>query len=1121
MLLLATLTGTLGYSSCQAQSVLSSPGRSWFKLSVKSDAVYKVDYNFLKSIGFNPDAQNSARIQLFTSPAQGMLPQPNSVRNNDLIEVPIYLFDGGDGKMHGGDYFLFFGKGPDRYGVDPGTGIAFYENHLYTDENYYFLSVGTSNGLRVSVNEDSGGAFPSVDEFDDVGYYESELTNVLRSGRSWYGEQFGATLEYTIRFDHSGVIAGTPVKLLTGVMGRTFSPASFQFYINNVQVDNQPLPPVEDLPFDTLGIEVKAIIATNATTVGASGRANQDVKVRFTKGSDKKSYGYLDYLILQTKRTLALTGNQTIFRSLKSLDQPVTRYAIQQATTNGMVWDVTGLQPSVYRYTTTSGVSRFTAPSTELKTFVIVSHQSYPVPLFISTVEAQNLRGLGATDLLVITAPEFESEAQRFAEYRTSHSGLNVSVVTTIQVYNEFSGGKQDVSALRDFVKHLYDKGTGLKNVLLIGRGSYDYKKNLAFNKSFVPLYQSRNSLDPLKTYGSDDFIGFLEDSEGNWGEDPVEPHTLDIGIGRIPVKKVEEAKDWVDKVIAYEKKTGPWRKRILFAADDGDFNLHQGQANQLAEGLSALHPEVDVRKVYLDAFAQTTNKSGPISIPARKALAQAVNEGVGIINFTGHGSELQWMQERILDQLSLDEWKPSNRYPFLLTATCEFGRHDDPGLISTAELALFRKNSGTIGMLTTSRPVFSSTNFTLNNAFYSSLFTRSNGLIQNWGAVFRMTKNASMVGVSNRNFGLLGDPSMLPPLGSSSIVIDEVNNLTSGSDTLKALSHVQIRGSIFSNGVMDLQYNGTAQLTLLDTATTHVTLGDENAPFEYTLYDNALFRGQASVQAGAFELDFILPKAMDSTVDFGKIVAYAQATGKQDALGALIDVKTGGQETVTGTDTSGPGIELFMGDTTFLPGGLVGPTSRIVAILTDENGIDISNYEPANDIRGVLDDTLTINLNGYYQADVGTYRRGKVDYPIDGLSTGSHLLTLYATDTYGNTSSAAIPFTVTDSPGIVIESWLNYPNPFSESTIFHFKHSRPGEDLEAAVTIFDRMGKVVLYNTYQIGSSTYKVDLPPWDGTSADGNKLSEGLYLMKLSLRSLLDGTKNERLAKVILVN
>jgi hypothetical protein len=231
--------------------------------------------------------------------------------------------------------------------------------------------------------------------------------------------------------------------------------------------------------------------------------------------------------------------------------------------------------------------------------------------------------------------------------------------------------------------------------------------------------------------------------------------------------------------------------------------------------------------------------------------------------------------------------------------------------------------------------------------------------------------------------------------------------------------------------------------------------------------------------------------------------------------------VKTGAAELNPGTDNSVPDIELYMGDTTFISGGLVGTSSRIVAILSDQSGIDISNFNSQNDIRAILDDTLTLNLNAYYTADADTYTRGKVDYPIDGLKPGAHLLTLHAADVYGNASSASLSFVVSDAAGIQIEQWLNYPNPFSESTVFHFKHNRPGEDLEAMVTIFDRMGKVVLTNTYQIGGSTYKVDLPPWDGTSADGNKLAGGLYLMKLAVRSLLDGTKNERIAKVILVN
>lgn len=1123
-LLLASLVGNLWCQSVYSQSILASTGRTWHKLSIPSDGIYKVDYNLLSSMGFNPGAQDPARIQLFASSIFGMLPQPNTPRNGDLVEVAIQVVDGGDGKLNPGDYFLFFGKGPDHWGIDPASGKAFYENHLYAEESFYFLSVGNSPGLRVAVVDDQGGSVPIVEEYDDIGYFESELSNLLHSGRKWYGERFDATLEYTVRFEMGGVIDGSMLSLHTSVMGQTYAPASFQFLINDVPVATQAITPVTPDPYTLIGSEAQGVVPVSANSVSAPGRTNQDIKIRFTKAAGVTSVGYLDYLILHTKRLLAHSGSQTTFRSLKSLDQPVSRYTIRQAPADGVVWDVTTIQPILYKYSTTTGQSQFTAPSTALHTYIIVSNQNHPAPGYAGQVPAQNLRGIGATDLLIITAPEFQAEANRFASYRTSQNNLNVLVVTTSQVYNEFSGGKQDVTALRDYIKFAYDRGTGLKNVLLFGRGSYDYKDKLSFNKNFVPIYQSRNSLDPLKTYASDDYFGFLEDSEGNWGEDPVEPHTLEIGVGRIPVKRIEDAKTWVDKAIAYEDKNnyGPWRKRILFTADDGDFNLHHNQTEQLSAVLETAHPEVDIQKVYLDSYTQSTSPTGPTSKDARNALTKAVNAGVGILNFTGHGSELQWMQERVLDQVSFDEWKPGKKFPFLVTATCEFGRNDDPGLISSAELALFRTQSGSIGLVTTSRPVFSSTNLILNNAFYLSLFTRVGGKIQDWGSIFRQTKNNSMSGVGNRNFILLGDPSMLPPLGSSEITIDEVTNLTSGGDIMKAMSHVLVRGHVETDGATDMQFQGTAQVTLYDKPSSYVTLGNENNPFNFTLRDNALFRGQANVHDGSFELDFILPSGMDPVVGMGKVGVYASSTSaKRDAIGALANVKTGEAEPDPGTDDDAPGIELFMGDTTFVSGGLTGSASRIISILTDESGIDISQFNPQNDLQAVLDDTLSINLNAFYQADAGDYRRGKIDYPIDGMTSGPHRLTLHATDVYGNASQETISFVVSDAPGILIEQWLNYPNPFQTSTVFHFSHNRPGEDLEAAVSVFDRMGKVVLYNTYQIGASTYKVDLPPWDGTSADGNKLPEGLYLMKLTVRSMLDGTKNDRVAKVILLN
>ena len=1105
------------------QSSVLSSGK-WYKISVDVDAVHKMDYNFLKSMGLNPDKIDPRKIQLFAG-LNEMLPQANNKpRPNDLQELSIYIKGEEDGKFNGGDYILFFAQGPDSYKLLPANGIFQYENNLFTDKNYYFMTVGSNDGQRMGSTPNIPGAFPVVAEFDDFDYYENDQYNDLHSGRHWYGELFDSKTEYTIRFEIPGIIDGSPIKLVSNVMGQSFSASSFQLFLNDINIGQQQVPPAINAPYATRGFEVTDTLIINASTVNAPSRLNQDVKLRFIKATSGRSIGYLDNLLLQTKRRLALYGDQKIFHALKSLEQPISQFSITGTFSDGMVWNVTDPFHSKFQEITfDAGTTTFAAASASIQKYLVVSNKSYLTPIVEGAVSNQNLHGISSLDFLIITAPEFQSQAERLAEHRRSVNGILTQVVTTTQVYNEFSGGKQDITALRDLASYLFNKGSGIKNVLLFGRGSYDYKNRLSFNKNFVPTYESRNSLSPLETYSSDDYIGFLEASEGNWGENPPEPHTLDIGVGRLPAKKIEEATTWVDKIVEYEHKNwGGWRKEILFVADDGDFNIHQSQADQMATTLEKDHPEVNTLKLYLDAFKQVSSPSGQLSPDATAALNSSIRDGAGIVNYTGHGSELQWMQERILDQVSIDKWKSAPRYPMLVTATCEFGRNDDPGLISTAELSLFKKKNGAIGLVTTTRPVYSSTNFTLNKAFYLSLFVRDQGKFRDWGTIFRDTKNNSISGVSNRNFSMLGDPSLHPPLPSSELIITGITNLTSGSDTLKALSKVKVTGRVYTNGFADMGYKGTVSTTLYDKLTSVTTRGDENAPFNFTTRDNALFRGQASIRDGEFEIQFVIPKSIDLTVGPGKMSLYGFSNvSNSDAMGVNNSVKIGAIEKSPGFDSSGPLVDLFMGDTTFISGGLAGTNSRIVAILSDENGIDISNFNSQNDITATMDDSVSFNLNKYYQADVGSYTRGKVNYPIDGLKPGKHMLTLRATDTFGNTSSGFITFFVSDQNGIQIEQWLNYPNPFSGSTTFHFKHNRSGEDLEAVVTVFDRMGKVVLFNTYQIYGSSYKVDLSLWDGASPDGTKLGEGLYLMKLSLRSLLDGTKNEKIAKVIILN
>jgi len=1054
-----------------------------------------------------------------------MLPQPNSApRISDLQEVALHVQGQDDGVFNTQDFILFFGQGPDAYQLVPDKEIFYYQNNLFSDKNYYFFTIGTSDGLRVTALDNVAGNFPVVSGFDDFSYYETEQYNDLHSGRDWFGEQFDSKTSYTIRFQIPGILDGTPVKLVSNVMGQSFAPSSFQLSLNGVSIGEQTVAPIINSQYAVKGSETTDTLTLASSQVHAATQTNQDLTIKFTKAATGRSIGYLDFVLLQTRRNLALYGDQTLFQSLGSLDNTVSQFQIQNIPATGFIWDVTDpFHPKQQTANFESGKASFNAPSSTLHKYLALSNKTFPTPVVEGAVQNQSIRSITSVDLLIVTAPDFLSDAMRLASYRQTKNGIRVSVVTTAQVYNEFSGGKQDVTAIRDFVRYLYDQKTGIKNLLLFGRGSYDYKNYLPYNKNFVPTYESRNSLSPLETYSSDDYFGFLEAGEGNWGEKPAEDHTLEIGIGRLPVKKVDEAKLVVDKIIEYENQSyGDWRKKILFVADDGDDNIHQGQADELAETVESLHGEFNALKIYVDNFKQVGSSIGQVSPDATQALARTISSGVAVVNYTGHGNEQQWMQERIVDQVSLDKWKSAPHYPLLVTATCEFGRNDDPGMISTAELSLLHKGGGSIGLLTTARPVNSATNFFLNKAFYQALFVKEAGRFRDLGSVIRDTKNNSLSGVANRNFSLLGDPSMHVILPAGDLRITSIKNLTSGSDTLKGLSTLQVSGTVMLDGVPDTGYNGTLSATVFDKAASEKTKGDENQPFPFLTHDNPVFNGQASIQHGQFTFQFTLPASINPLVGTSKISLYGSpASSQRDVAGVHFPIKIGSLEKNPGIDTKAPTLDLYMGDTTYTAGGIVGTDSRIVAILSDEHGINISNFDPAHAILAVLDDSVSMILTDYYRSDVNHVQRGKVSYPLFGLKPGNHRLVFSASDVYGNRATATLPFTVSDQTGIQVEEWLAYPNPFASLATFHFKHNRSGEDLEAVVTVYNPVGQPLISNTYEVLGSEYQVDLPPWDGTTAGGTKLSPGLYLLKLSVRSLVDGSKNEKITKVIISN
>ena len=1100
---------------------------AWRKFAVEKNGVYKITFDALRKAGLDPAATDPRKIRLFGNEG-GMLPQANSAeRPDDLTELAIFVRGEADGVFNSDDYILFYAEGPDKVSYRPDNNTFAYEHNLYASQNYYFLTVGSNDGKRiVSRSSLDAQGFPVIREFNDFVFHETDTHNELRSGREWFGEKFDITTSHLLSWDIRGILENSTIKVVSDVMAQSSSGSSFNLYLNDIPVGEQYVLPIPGAQYaqkgqsrhDTLTIDAAPIVLANNTKLEA--------RYQYNKAGAGRSVGYLNFLLISFERTLALYDEQTLFRSASSVNSSHATFAIASSSSPvTAIWDITNpYEPVSQEFSGNGSEASFTTETGSLREFVAFSDK-VPEPEFAGEVANQNLHGMATPDLLIVTTPLFLASAQQLATHRSNQSSWTVGVVTTEEIFNEFSSGRPDLTAIRDFAKHLYDKSPNLRAMLLFGRSSFDYKDRLENNTNFVPTYESRNSLHPLNTYSSDDYFGFLEDAEGEWDEvSGVGNHTMDIAIGRLPVKTEKEAADVVNKIIEYEtgrSTYGNWRKKIVFVADDGDVNTHQNQADQMATEISLNHPEIDTRKIYLDAFEQVRLPAGEASPDTEKKLLEALDRGALIINYTGHGNERQWAHERIFDDFVI-ETLANQTFPLFVTATCEFGRHDDPAQISGAEMCVLRRNGGAIGMVTTARPVEASTNFALNKAFYQALFEAEAVAPATLGEVFRKTKNASLSGVSNRNFSLLADPSMPLVLPKLRIQVTEViaGNTT---DTLRALSHVTIRGEVVGeNQERVTEFNGILEANVFDKETEITTLGNENQPYTYREWSNALYQGRAKVTDGEFEFEFVVTKNIAYQLGNGKLSLYAyDEDAGLDAAGATMDFVVGESEAGADADNESPQLAVFIGDTTFRNGGIASPDTRLLVKLSDDNGINISGYGIGNSLVAILDDSISYNLNEYYVTDVGDFTHGSVDFPLKDLAPGRHRIVVKAWDTHNNPAVQATDFVVSDGNDLVIEHFGNYPNPFTTSTTLFFTHNRSGDDLATMLAIYDVTGRLLKTQELSIPGSPYEVELLELDTRDEFWKNLKGGLYLARLIVRSVTNGSKNEQVTKLIVTN
>lgn len=1115
-------------------SVLGSG--DWYKLAVTGSGIYKIDKSVLQALGINNQSIDPKKIQLFGN-GGGMLPQPNSTpRPNDLQENAITVVGEADGKFDDADYVLFYAKGPHTWNYDATQKQFRHELNIYSDTAFYFLRINHSPGARMANRAQATGAQQTITSYNERLFYEKELKNMVFSGRDWYGEEFSAfqaSREFT--FQASDAVAGSEVKLTAALMANSPTDCSFSVALNGQTLGSQSIPNRGSYNYHPEGVNSTRTYTINQQQLGSG---DYKATLTFGTGGSSTALGYLNYLEISYERQLKLYGEQTAFRSVQSINQPISTFALAGAPAGISIWDVTNPMRAIAQEHSNGTFSTSTDLLREFVAFQAGSISSKPVVL--GKVANQNLHSLnasGSLDLVIVTYPGFLQEANRLAAHRAQHSNMQVAVVTTAQIYNEFSSGAQDVTAIRDFMRMLYSRSNKTSGdviyLLLFGDASYDYKDRIRNNTNFVPIYESRQSLHPITSYSSEDYYGFLDENEGEWAENALGDHLMDIGIGRLPAKSAAEAAVMVNKIIAYDSPAhfGNWRNRITLVADDGDYNEHQNDAEFLADYLVENHPKYNPTKVYTDLYQQQAVANGQRVPDATAAIDKAVEQGSLILNYTGHGNEVSWASEQILTMPQIYSWKNKNKYTFMLTATCEFGRYDDPGRPSGAETALLHAEGGAIGLITTTRPVYSNSNRVLNRNFYQTAFTPINGRMPRLGDLVRLTKNNSITsnssgstGVNNRNFSLLADPSMQLAYPALEAQLTSINNRPNAIDTLSALGKVTLAGQIQdAGGSIASNFSGTLQLKVYEKPSTLYTLGDENGQkVPVQVRENVIYDGKATVDQGRFEISFVVPKDIAYNFGQGKISMYA-SNEKQDALGSNQEVIIGGTAKNAPSDNEPPSIKLFMDDTSFVSGGLTGQTTMLLAKLFDESGINTAGIGIGHEITAVLDNDQKnlVVLNDYYTSAPNSYQTGELQYTLKDLAPGTHKISLKAWDTHNNSSEAYIEFFVSNDAQLALEHVLNYPNPFAGNTTFQFDHNRAGDNLAVQVQIFTISGQLVksLHSTFN--NSTARVNDLTWDGRNEHNDVLPEGVYIYRVLVQSEQDGAKASKVEKLIIIN
>lgn len=1064
----------------------------WFKLSVNSEGIYKIDASMLSSRGATIKPEEVKTIKVFGNGGAPLSEAVEDALKNVMNEQEIIVRTKPNGEL---ESIIFYAFGPSGWNLKNGK-IKHYLNP-FNQTISYLLTWGGSDGKRANPIVVDGQAANVPDSYTARVFFEEEMTNPFTegTGRNWFGRSYFST---PFIENLNGLNRNGKVLFRTSVAHKSYDGSgTFVIQDNKKQILNLFLNRLTDRY--EVASRNEAEVEISASNIASDNRMVLDYIYTCAAGASKGT-AYFDFYEVHYPRELSPLNDEVSFVADLNLNG-ITEYKFNNFSTSEVLGFETSVSGSPKLLTNLSNTGSSFDFKTELsanrfKSFYISSKFKTPV---IENVTLDNLRGKKENaQAIVLTHKSLLESANAFAKYRSEKSNMKVIVVTTEQIFNEFNAGSPDLAAIRDYLAYCYHNWDTKPEFLVIwGDGHYDYRNISVKTSNYVFPYESIDDdldLSETQSYSSDDFYVWLD------GHD----NQPELSYGRITLENNDQGFRFLEKLKKYENESNKdaWRTNILLVADDGptekddtDNATHTIDSEELSD---ILPNQLFQRKLYLVEYPTENIPNGRRKPKvAQELVNQLTTNGALIFNWYGHGNPRVLAHEQIFDrEKTIPQLNNLDKLFFMTAATCDFSRYDKDGVRCGAELLVDSKIGGAIAVLGATRVVYAGENQALNEKFYKCLFTPidNKGTLPTLGQAFNLTKQE----FNNQNamkYFILGDPTMKLLYPENNVSIDRINGLDIIADTieLKGLSSVKLEARVLKQDkTIDESFNGTALITLCD-GDEDIEMRDENgAYFRFDKFGGILNKSMAQVKNGVINSEFIIPKDISFSDLMARLYVYANSDDNRSAKGFNDHIKVYGVDGTGIADIEPPSIAIFMDSRNFRPKDKVRQVPLLIVDLNDNSGINSTGLGIGHRIEAWIDNnTNSIDLTSDFQTSLENPKGGTCTKLMFGLSAGLHKIKVRAWDVYNNYNETETYFVIPEEGDNDIYSAVTIPNPFYNSCVINIEHNAT-PPINYSIDILNSAGQLI--RKLEGTTNDLHTASIPWDGQDNEGNAIPIG---------------------------